>query len=284
MLFSDEHLPNTEFGADWLRPQNLFYALGGVVDRQGTVALKMSFVRPRSAGAFDRDTLALWQAMMPHVQRAADLHRRLAGAEQRCRDAEAALALLPTGVVLLNENGSVRFVNSSGRALLEQHRGLAIDGHGHLVAAAIESNRLLQREVSVATHPMTLSGSHATVERRLRLRGAGGPLDVTVAPLPTRSDRFVTRAAAVVFLSDPTTPATDLSGALMEEYRMTRAEARLTSALVGGTSLAHYAEQARLSMNTVRTQLRAASAKVGAKRQADLVRIVLTGPAPARQR
>ena len=97
MLFSDEQLPNTEFGADWLRPQNLFYALGGVVDRLGTVALKMSFVRAKRGGTFGQEALALWQSMMPHIQRAADLHRRLAGADQRCSDAEAALALLPIG-------------------------------------------------------------------------------------------------------------------------------------------------------------------------------------------
>ena len=53
MLYSDKLLPKTEFGADWLRPQDIFYALGGVVDRQGTVALKMSFVRPRRAGDYD---------------------------------------------------------------------------------------------------------------------------------------------------------------------------------------------------------------------------------------
>ena len=60
---------------------------------------------------------------------------------------------------------------------------------------------------------------------------------------------------------------------------MTPAEAALTEALVSGHSLQEFAELRSTSMHTVRTQLKAAAAKAGAKRQADLVRIVLTGPA-----
>ena len=62
-------------------------------------------------------------------------------------------------------------------------------------------------------------------------------------------------------------------------FGMTPAEARLTEALVHGQSLQQYADARRVTMSTVRTQLKAATAKTGTRRQADLVRIVLTGPA-----
>jgi DNA-binding CsgD family transcriptional regulator len=65
-------------------------------------------------------------------------------------------------------------------------------------------------------------------------------------------------------------------------FGMTPAEARLTEALVQGQSLQQYAEARRVTMSTVRTQLKAATAKTGTRRQADLVRIVLTGPAVLR--
>ena len=41
-------------------------------------------------------------------------------------------------------------------------------------------------------------------------------------------------------------------------------------------SLAEHAEAQRLSINTVRSQLRSATLRVGVKRQAELVRMVLT--------
>ena len=153
MLYADKLLPETEFGADWLRPQDLFYALGGVVDRQGTVALKMSFVRARRGGDFKDQSLRLWQSMMPHVQRAADLHRRLVLSERRANDAEAALELLPCGVVLLDAQGLVLSVNPAGKVLLNQRRGLLVDRAGRLLASAAEADKILQREVFMATHP-----------------------------------------------------------------------------------------------------------------------------------
>jgi DNA-binding CsgD family transcriptional regulator len=70
-----------------------------------------------------------------------------------------------------------------------------------------------------------------------------------------------------------------LSQRLERMYQMTPAEAQLTEALVNGKSLQEHAEARSVSMNTVRTQLKSAAAKTGARRQADLVRIVLTGPA-----
>ena len=282
MLYSDELLPETEFGADWLRPQDIFYALGGVVDRQGTVALNMSFVRPRRAGDYDDRALFLWQTMMPHVQRAADMHRRLVLSERRATDAEAALFLLPSGVVLLDSNRRVLSVNVAGTILLSQQRGLLIDRGRYLVAASAEANQVLQREIFFATHPGSMPGSHARFERNLRFRGGGGPLHLSVAPLPAKSERLPVAASAVVFLNDPTVKPADLTAALIQEYRMTKAEAMLTSALVAGLSLREYADQAKVSLNTVRTQLRCATGKAGAKRQADLVRIVLTGPAVTR--
>ena len=102
------------------------------------------------------------------------------------------------------------------------------------------------------------------------------------SPLAIQQRTIANGRFAAVFLHDPTVQPADLTVALMEEYRMTRAEAMLTSALASGLSLSQYAERAKVSLNTVRTQLSNAAAKTGAKRQADLVRIVLTGPAVMR--
>lgn len=84
---------------------------------------------------------------------------------------------------------------------------------------------------------------------------------------------------AAIICSDPEAGVGMLSHRLEAMYRMSPAEAQLAEALVNGLSLKQYAEARHTTMNTVRTQLKAAAAKIGARRQADLVRIVLTGPA-----
>jgi DNA-binding CsgD family transcriptional regulator len=99
-------------------------------------------------------------------------------------------------------------------------------------------------------------------------------------PLPAADpkDLDVRRCALLVSpFEDPAAQA--LVPALQRIYGMTPSEALLTEALVSGRSLAQVAEERAVSIHTVRTQLKAATAKAGAKRQADLVRIILTGPA-----
>lgn len=108
---------------------------------------------------------------------------------------------------------------------------------------------------------------------------SGRELHVLVTPLPVGTSPFGGEAMAAIFCSDPDAVVGVLWRTLEAMYRMTPAEAQLTEALVNGQSLQQYADARCVSLNTVRTQLKAAAAKAGAKRQADLVRIVLTSPA-----
>ncbi|MFX4770392.1 helix-turn-helix transcriptional regulator, partial [Acinetobacter baumannii] len=63
---------------------------------------------------------------------------------------------------------------------------------------------------------------------------------------------------------------------------LTQAEARLLKGLVEGLSLAEYAATAELSVLTVRSQMKAVFAKTGARRQSELMRLVLTSSILAR--
>ncbi|MEG1325379.1 MAG: hypothetical protein RSD99_10850 [Janthinobacterium sp.] len=109
----------------------------------------------------------------------------------------------------------------------------------------------------------TEAGGHGGV---LKLHGlTGEQLRQRITPLPSWHSPFGSTSAIAVFLSDSSDLITSL--------------ARLTEALVNGYSLQDYAERQRISIHTARTQIKSATAKAGAQRQVDLVRIVLTGPA-----
>jgi DNA-binding CsgD family transcriptional regulator len=62
-------------------------------------------------------------------------------------------------------------------------------------------------------------------------------------------------------------------------YGLTPAEVRLAEAIVGGDRPAEAAKRFGVTLGTVRNQLKAVFAKTGARNQADLVRLALTGPA-----
>jgi DNA-binding CsgD family transcriptional regulator len=68
--------------------------------------------------------------------------------------------------------------------------------------------------------------------------------------------------------------------ALESVYGLTAAEAAVVRGLVEGRSLEEIAAERRVKPDTARTQLKQVFAKTRTRRQAELVRLVLTGIVP----
>ncbi|MCK6389317.1 MAG: helix-turn-helix transcriptional regulator, partial [Zoogloea sp.] len=66
---------------------------------------------------------------------------------------------------------------------------------------------------------------------------------------------------------------------LMDLFRLSPAEARLTRALAQGENVERYADQEGLKRSTIKTQLTSALTKTGMRGQKDLIRLVLDLPA-----
>jgi DNA-binding CsgD family transcriptional regulator len=102
-----------------------------------------------------------------------------------------------------------------------------------------------------------------------------------VSPLTIGRSRIEDRQPAiVVFVSDPErTPELPLDR-LSRLYGLTPAEAQLTQQLASGLDLREIAAASNRAMNTVRAQLKQVFHKTGARRQAELVRLVLQAEGP----
>ena len=87
------------------------------------------------------------------------------------------------------------------------------------------------------------------------------------------------QAAAIVFISDPAQQQTISPEILSILYGLTRAEARLAQELAMGKTLDEISDIYHVSKHTLRTQLKSIFSKTGLKRQSDLVRLILGGPA-----
>jgi DNA-binding CsgD family transcriptional regulator len=278
MLLPESRLVRTEFYSDWLKPQDFFYSLGSVVVKEHARAVKLSFLRSERDGAYGADELRTMRQLMPHLQSSVATHRRLHQLESLAAGAIGALDSLRHGVILIDARGKVLYANRTASNVAAKTAAIRLSANGSIAgltsAASEKLHRLIQQSV------LTGTGRGLAPGGSLRLPGAQGKqLHVFVAPLPAQLTPFGRGAAAAIFCSDPDVAGVELSAALQTIYQMTPAEAALTAALCEGASLAQYAEQRSVTMNTLRTQLKSAAGKAGAKRQVDLVRVVLTGPA-----
>ena len=275
-LFPDGLLKDTEFYNDFLHPQDLFYAVGTAIVKNGPRDVKMGFLRSKRAGAYTPGELRLVRQLMPHLRNAVSLHRQLHRLNALADSAVAALELVPVGVILLTESGRRLHANRRADELVARTQALHFGPTGTLQAAGTGATACLQRLIDGAVQ--TGARKSLAAGGALQLVGAGGRrLQVLVTPLPALSTALEGKAMAAVFCSDPDALIGRLSQRLEALYRMTPAEAQLTEALVNGQSLQEYALARHVAMNTLRTQLKSATAKTGTRRQADLVRI--TGPA-----
>lgn len=277
-VFPDRELPRTEWYAGWLQPLDLFHSAVAMVQQAADRAFNLTLLRSRSVGPYRPDELQLLRRLLPHLTTAFALHRRLCRAEALAQASLQVLEGLPLGVVLLDAEATVLHATRRARTLAAQGGLLQFRNGARLGATAPGPDARLQRAIREAV--ATGRGQGTSAGTGLRLDGlAGARLHLLVAPLPAWRAPFGEQAAAAVFISAPSLALTGLRPALQSVYGLTLAEAQLAQALINGLSPQEYADSRDVSVHTVRTQFKAASAKVGVRRQADFVRVLLTGPA-----
>jgi DNA-binding CsgD family transcriptional regulator len=87
-------------------------------------------------------------------------------------------------------------------------------------------------------------------------------------------------AAAAVFVQRATHDASPAIELLVRRFDLTRAEVRVLTAMMEFSGVAEVASSLKLSPATVRTHLRHIFEKTGARRQADLVKLMTRLPPP----
>jgi DNA-binding CsgD family transcriptional regulator/PAS domain-containing protein len=205
--------------------------------------------------------------------KAARGQRDAAAAGAAAEGAAHALDRLQLGIVLLAGDGSVVFANRSARAILDEADGLGIE-QGALRASDAATRRQLRQVIGEST---STRGGALTVPRAARR-----PLNVLVSPLGPQARGERPPAAKVLFISDPERGIATGEENLQRLYGLTPAEARLTGQLLQGRSLDEAASELAITPHTARSYLKSVFSKTGARRQSDLVRLLLSGPAQVR--
>jgi len=129
-------------------------------------------------------------------------------------------------------------------------------------------DRQLQQSLTRA-----LSTGSATVLRML-LEDGQRCLVVRVIP-PTTAAQYIQTAAAVESV-DTLQSQVDI---IASAYQLTRSESQVVASLCAGQSVADIATERRTSVGAVRFNLKNVFQKLNVKRQSELVRMVLAGPA-----
>lgn len=274
-VLSEADLVRTEFYNDWVKPQEdmrvgvgvvLFadasrnFLLGGNIPKKYQESYQVSFRQ-------------LLMRATPLMQQALEINRALLGLRL---DAFALrLGIEPAGaaVLVLGEGRTLIHASNLAQELLAKGQVLRLSVRGRIEfpepAAQAQLERATRGPADSGAVTFAAGGlAPAPVVRAIRLSGnAAEGLNFGAIALSQRP-------SLVLIIQFPSDNRDSLSAHLRQTAGLTRSEADIAVALCDGQTLAEIAEARRVSIHTIRNQVKSALSKTGSRRQADLVRLV----------
>lgn len=280
LAFGDElvqfdELRRTEFYNDLLRPFDIRLFCGIATQKEASRFEEISLYHRWKDDFPPRETLDLLELILPHLRAALRVRRELVALQSAKSDFARTLDALRFGLVLLDEHGACVHANRVAEEAFKRADGLFVVNRRVRARVTRESHHLAEIVKEVIR---TVKGNETSPGRAMLVSRSGAPLQVFISPFPSEVTSLTRRVCAVLFISDPNTGPADLSETLRTLYGLTPAESRLAELIMSGLSLREAADQNEVSHETVRSQAKAIYAKTGARRQADLIRLMSNIP------
>jgi DNA-binding CsgD family transcriptional regulator len=281
-LVTHADVRRTRFYNDFGRHHDVVRCIVGTIEAERDAVSVLSVNRSDAGQPFDRQEAALLRALMPHLHRAVQLHRRLAEAEALADGSTAALDRLAHGIILVDAMGRVMFANRTADEIVRASDGLSVHDR-RLLGARVQDTNALRRLIAEAVDTSRGEGIGAGGMVMLERPSGRATLRILVTPVARRNILFgPAGAAACIFVTDPERFPLPSSAHLQQAFGLTPAETRVAMAILDGKTVERLADELCISRNTARTHLQRLFAKTGAARQADLIRTLLAAHAPLR--
>ena len=284
VMYSEEMCPvedllKTEFYNDWVRPNDDILGGGGAVifnDRRRSFLLGGN-IRRRDIEAKQDQWMALVTQLLPSIQHAIEINQMIAAHAIERKAAKFGLWHRPS-VVAIDSQRRVCFANEEAQSLMQSGCVLCCDFQERLSFRNLRLARLLERLVEkLAGYDLNLETTFKAVDRK-----NGQVFNCRTARLVPSDE--ATRHSVHGLIGGPyimlclmrDQQATDSKMMLVELFSMTPCEAEVATSIAEGRSTREIAEFRKVSIHTIRNQLKSAMSKLNVSRRTELVRKVLT--------
>lgn len=177
----------------------------------------------------------------------------------------AALDMLPTAVVVVDNKARVIFMNRLGAQTLAIADGLFVD-KGDIIRSS-------NMEVTIALHDCIKNIHEADPETAFSITRNNKNTALSLLVSKSKNNKN-----AIIFIADPDLHMGPSLNTLKNLFGLTDAESRLVQKLTEGLSMDDAAQSCGIKISTARAYLKQVFSKTGTNRQAELVKVILTTP------
>lgn len=241
-LVTHREMQRTQFYNDFGRHHDVVHCITGTIEIEERRVSVLSVNGSERRGPFGDEETSFLNELMPHLQQALRIHRRLADSQALADGSTTALDLLAHGILLLDTGGRILFANRTAEEVLRARDGL-IDHHKELFGARASDTNALRKLIADAVATTGGEGTGAGGMVLIGRPSGRSPLRVLVTPLVQRPSLMSPGAAACVFITDPERSPVPAAVHLQRVFGLSGAETRVAAALLDGENLDRLADR-----------------------------------------
>ena len=270
-----DDLVRSAYYNEFLRRLGIHSVLGLMIWRQGPEVAIINLARSPRHGDYQPRDAARLTALMPHLLRAVQVAGQMRPGVTAGGLDGAEIEAWRDATLLLDGEGKVLHANALARHILDRRDGLALIG-GHITTRDPEiALRLRGVAAESANRPARARGDSLVVGRT----GGRRPYLVTVVPAKrNETTLFPSEIRVIVTITDLDHRHRPDRDILQSAFGLSPAQANVAALLAAGQSGTEIAEALGISQFTVRRHLADTMERTGARRQVDLVRLLLRIP------
>ena len=235
------------------------------------------FRRNKIQGHYTPNEVKILELLTPHFRQAFKLHKQLHIQTEQSKSIANAVEQLNYGVILVNHQGCIDFMNSTALRYINAQDGLKIS-QNKLNAIHKPSNDLLQNELCQALK--TSANTCFSAGRNIAIQRTSGKRAYGVMILPRSIDSILAiekSSGVTALIADPESLPQLNTDLLKKQYNLTQRETELILLLTSGKSTNEIAELLNISKETIRSHLKNIFMKTGVNSQTQLVQLLLIG-------
>ena len=273
-LVPEHEFLESRFYREWARPQNLIDCMQMTVDKSGTALALFAVSRHKRHGVADKQASQRMRLLAPHLRRAVLVAKVMGTAKAQASALAETFDGLRAGMFLVDRKGRIVHANIAGHSMMAKGDVLSRIG-ARLFLNEARSNRHLSSILAAAGDgdaALGAAGVTLPLSARSGERYAAHVLPLT-SGLRDRAAKTYS-AVAALFVHGATTPSRSAPEAIIKIFRLTPTELNVLLAIVEVGGAPEVAELLGIAVSTVKTHLSRVYDKTGAKRHADLVKLV----------